>query len=217
MSSDEYQKLLAVAANSKKPTRGKVFEIVQGLAASMADTEHADDLALLYRYFLPTIPKRPKNVVDWLAKAVDQKELRIYLRYIHVVKHDKKLLAVASDGHRIHFSYDHVFSEEGVYNTAGERAVCDSKRSLLDVVSRFLSHNSGKPRHVEVNKVERIVALEGQVLARMPEGPLVNAAYFDAAVGGAAEVDAVYIGHERALILAGLPFGTAVIETLKEV
>lgn len=59
-----------------------------------------DGIEALYKYFLPTPPKKAKTAAQWVAKAVaDKKDVREYLRYVYS---DGEHL-VATDGHRIHW------------------------------------------------------------------------------------------------------------------
>lgn len=72
----------------------------QAIIESLYNGHAADpkDLAALYKYFMPAIPKRC-DPVAWVAKARSKEQVRVYLTQSYS---DGKYL-IATDGHRMHW------------------------------------------------------------------------------------------------------------------
>lgn len=58
------------------------------------------DLDAFINYFAPSVPKVPKTAFEWVAKAVGINDIRSYLNFVYV----EDGVAVATDGHRLHFA-----------------------------------------------------------------------------------------------------------------
>jgi len=207
--------LRALAANIKKPSRAAAFVLVRGLADELAGTEHHDALALLYRFFLPPVPKRAKTTLEWLAQAIDPKDDREYLRLIHVFERGG-LVAVATDGGRLHIARDHGFKSAGFYNSAGDEIAYKGWHSLEGVMADYLDSDGGPSQRIKTSDVERThKPHEPDSTARLPDGTLLNARHLDNALAGAEEFS-VCRGHRGTVRLADLPFGIAFIMPLAE-
>ena len=207
--------LRALAANIKKPSRAAAFVLVRGLADELAGTEHCHVLAQLYAHFLPSPPKRAKTALEWLAQATNPKDVREILRAINVIERGGKLVAVASDGHRIHIAHKHDFKTTGAYNTAGEK-IADASPRIERLLKACLDHDSAPPQDIKTSDVVRSDTPDGRITARLPDGPLLNAKYLDEAIAGADEFTACYGGHGGSVRLSGLPFGEAAVMPLAE-
>jgi len=207
--------LRTLAANIKKPSRAAAFESVQHLADELAGTEHRDALALLYRYLMPAVPKRAKTTLEWLAQAIDPRDDREILRVINVIERGGKLVAVASDGHRIHIAHKHGFETTGAYNTAGEK-IDDASPRIERFLKAYLDCDSAPLQSIKTSDVERAATFDNRVTARLPDGPLIDAKYLDQALAGTAEFGAYCSGFIGSVRLDGLPFGEAVIAPFRD-
>jgi len=209
----ELRTLRALAADIKKPSRAAAFASVQQLADDLAGTEHRDALALLYRFFLPAVPKRATTTLEWLAQAINPKDDREILLSIHAIERNGKLIAVASDGHRIHIARNHGFETTGAYNTAGEKTD-DASHRIERFLASYLDHGSEPRQSIKTGDVERAATFDSKVTARLPDGPLLNAKHLDQALAGATEFGAYYGGCNGSVRLDGLPFGEAILAPL---
>ena len=102
---------------------------VELLAAHLRDgnetiTIPRDDIEALYKYFLPTPPKKAKTAAQWVAKAVaDKKDVREYLRYVYS---DGEHL-VATNGYHIHWIKSNDYPAGYYCPKSLERVDCDAK------------------------------------------------------------------------------------------
>lgn len=63
----------------KKLTKQQAFDLIKDNTGL-----NEEDKTQLMRFFLPPVPKSTKDVMSWLGRIVDQKDVRVYLRYIYV-------------------------------------------------------------------------------------------------------------------------------------
>lgn len=98
-----------VAQSFKKPTKREALEIVLGLYENNPNNE----LAKLYKFFEPSVPKNPKTVEGWILKACADKKDIDYLQYVYS---DGETL-VATNGYRLHLCRN-VKWLEGYYDKA---------------------------------------------------------------------------------------------------
>lgn len=108
--------LAKLATGQKKPTKSQAFSIIKLLAADHG-LENDPDMAKLYAYFLPPLPKKAKTPFEWVARAMADKDIRYYLNYVYIT--DKVI--VATDGHRLHIVNNDDQLEPGFYNKAGDK------------------------------------------------------------------------------------------------
>ena len=107
----KHELLTLVTAEASKLKSGFSKEAAFNLLKSKMVEGEADfsakELAVLYRFFMPQLPAKPKSALHWVAKAMGVKDVRDYLNYMHLhscgVK--GKTLA-ATDGHRLHIEED---------------------------------------------------------------------------------------------------------------
>ena len=101
-------------ARQGKINKKQAFEHIKHLVETL-DEKHITELAELYSFFLPPMPKKPKTKEQWLNKAVAKFDVRYYLNNAH---HDGKKLC-GTDGHRLHFIKGYK-AKEGFYNSEME-------------------------------------------------------------------------------------------------
>ena len=121
--------------NNKKPTKRNAWGALRAVvkAIETGEVPRAEDLALLYRYFRPAPPKKPKTWWQWVAKpaecAAKAAEGRWYLHYVHVTED----YAESTDGRRLHrVPASLIDAEPGYYHPTGE--------PLDDVTKRGISY-----------------------------------------------------------------------------
>jgi len=99
----------------------KAFQSVRNLIKNLSEEQVRDlqdDLARIYAYFIPPVPKVPKKVFDWAAKAVDPKSPKNEsIRYVYV--NGRRI--IGTDGFRIHVAPNKEGLEDGFYNRNGEK------------------------------------------------------------------------------------------------
>lgn len=100
---------------ARKPDRAEAFDLILKLASGDKLTNY--DTSLLVNYFSPKLPAKAKTPFDYVAKAVNGKDIRKFLHYVHI----RGGVAYASDGYRIHYAA--VDLEDGIYSTAGVPAL----------------------------------------------------------------------------------------------
>ena len=107
---------LAQTANIfKKPSKAYAQEMILRIYEQCPDME--TDLAQLYTYFMPSIPKKPKTPFDWVAKAIGKKDVRYYLNWVHVTTE----FITATDGHRMHRAPNVTHLAPGFYDAHGHK------------------------------------------------------------------------------------------------
>ena len=62
--------------------------------------ELKEQMAMLYSYFMPAMPKRAGTMFEWVAKATYTKDVRQYCRFVYC---DGSFL-IGIDGHRLHYA-----------------------------------------------------------------------------------------------------------------
>ena len=98
-----------VLTTKDKADKKTAFKILLEFKKSDDITEY--DLDRLLNYFAPPIPKNPKTVMEWVARAAGKKHVRDFLNYVHV----KDAICYASNGHRLHKGVE-VKWPDGVYD-----------------------------------------------------------------------------------------------------
>jgi len=92
--------LAAYQLLSKKPTKKECFSIVENMIES-GHVPSEYELAKLYTYFMPSVPKKAKSAEDWIKKALPKSyDVRGWTNYIQVS--DVHNLMFATDGYRLH-------------------------------------------------------------------------------------------------------------------
>jgi len=106
----------AAALGKVKPAeRWDAFQTMVA-AADLQDAAQVDALAALYGTFAPKPTRRKvSSVFDWLALAVNPKDVRYYLHNISV----QDGIGYATDGHRLHIAPMPYYYTDGLYDTSG--------------------------------------------------------------------------------------------------
>jgi len=97
-----------VATNAHKQNKtSKAFQLdaVLELIAAMRDNDCLDyaalnNLAVLYKQYLPAIPAKPKTAFQWIYKAVAKADVRHYLNTAYAESHNARV--IGCDGKRLH-------------------------------------------------------------------------------------------------------------------
>jgi len=116
---------LATLANSvNKINKSRAHEIITDLATGLV---HDDDqvilFASLYRYFMPPIPKKPKNAMQWVNVAVNGDEIRKHISNAYSSENGDY---VGIDGQRMHLVKNQG-KEIGYYDKACNKVEADLK------------------------------------------------------------------------------------------
>lgn len=128
-----------ILTHSDKFSRTQVFTKL----LAIKDGAELDTYTLdaLINYFAPSVPKRPKDVFDWVAKAVaDDRDVRTYLRYVYVENGE----IVATDGHRMHIGETDL--PNGYY--------CPKTRLRVDVYAKYPQYKRVIPKRANMKLAE---------------------------------------------------------------
>lgn len=96
---------LAASADIKKAPKAEAQKLLEAVIAGDNVTDH--EWARLYKYFLPPVPRKPKNSVDWVRKFVPAKDVRFYLNYLYVSDTGEMQ---ATNGHMLAVTANHGLS-----------------------------------------------------------------------------------------------------------
>ena len=170
--------IAAAAIIVKKPSKKEAHEIIKELYAQAPDDVTSANLAKLYSFFMPPIPKNPKTPFDWVAGAMGSGDVRYYLNYVHV---DADHIE-ATDGHRAHRVANTNGLPSGFYNKAGDK-VHESDFANFPNVSRVIP--DAKDRQPEDLKVSQIPVetQNGVIVYRLPNGTAIDKRYLDKCIG----------------------------------
>lgn len=164
--------LIDRALKAKKPSKQHAQTILRDLADKHPNS--VARLAELYAYFMPALPKKPKDDFGWVALAVGKEGSRPYLGYVYV---DGGQM-VATDGYRMHVADAGEF-EPGFYHpVTRERCAVDFK---YPEYKRVIPEASRKPRE----PVDKGCADMGSYgIARKMDDAAFNKRYLDDALAG---------------------------------
>jgi hypothetical protein len=179
MTIQEDQLNIAAAANTiKKPSKKVAHEIIKELYAQAPDDETSANLAKLYKYFMPPIPKTPKTPFDWVAGAMGVNDVRYYLNYVHV---DADHIE-ATDGHRAHRVANTNGLPSGFYNKAGDK-VHEPAFADFPNISRVIP--DAKDLQLEDVQASQLPVETGEseIIYRLPNGAAVSKRYLDKCIG----------------------------------
>lgn len=177
---------MTVSINStvKKPSKNTAFYML--MEARKGKELDQFDIESLLLYFAPPTTKKPKNAIQWVAKAVGVKDAREALNFILI----KENVATASDGHRIHqaeLNSDNPM-EDGWYcpKTMLKVSSLEMHVSYQDAFNRLIKPKPvGEIKTVEIAELET-VAIENKkplFVYKMPEVSTrqigINRSYFE--------------------------------------
>lgn len=173
MTSPTLTEIATIAQGRSKPNKKAIHQLIAELIRTGKIDAGYEDLADIYAWFMPPIPAKAKTPQDWVAKAMAKDDIRDYLNYLY----SDGTRLIATDGHRLHLCPTDL--PEGYYDAAGTS--CDVGFTFPDVdrVIPALDGLLGLPVTesfpVEVNKFD-------MHCYRLPDGPLVQKSYLDAAI-----------------------------------
>lgn len=112
--------IAALAHSNGRAKKQDAWHTVQDIIRR-GETPEPAQLATLYSFFTPPIPKAPKNGFDWVARAVGgPKEIRVQLQLLYALNG----VLHATDGHRVHYAPTDL--ADGYYDTNGNSVTsCD--------------------------------------------------------------------------------------------
>lgn len=125
---------IAEASRSVPKARNKAlaFEAVCNIIKELTEEQERElhgELARLYATFQPTVPKKPKTMFDWVAKAMAKDDVRYYLNFVHVT--EKRM--AGTDGHRLHIAPNTDGLEPGFYDKNGTKLHDPDYASFPDI------------------------------------------------------------------------------------
>jgi hypothetical protein len=131
----------------KKPTKKDALGIIKRVYETADDERTKMELAKLYKYFVPSLPKKPKNNFQWAALACEKKkntpDYEIF-RHVRVTK--EKI--VATDTFRLHQAPNDNDLAPGFYNHVGDK-VLDLDELNYPEVDEIMAKFTDNARHVE--------------------------------------------------------------------
>lgn len=132
--------LARIAARRPRPSKEQAQNILKKLSGRLRGNKEAQNqLADLYTYFMPPLPKRAKTPFQWAAKATGRaRQVPSCLQYIHVTSH----YIEASDGLRAHWVANAEDLEPGFYFRNGYRALPLEDDMFVDVRGILPSESS---------------------------------------------------------------------------
>ena len=207
MTIQEDQLNIAAAANIiKKPSKKVAHEIIKELYAQAPDDETSANLAKLYKYFMPPIPKTPKTPFDWVAGAMGVNDVRYYLNYVHV---DADHIE-ATNGHRAHRVANTNGLPSGFYNKVGDK-VHEPDFANFPNISRVIP--DAKDLQLEDVQASQlpVETWESEIIYRLPNGAAVMKRYLDKCIGSGIATIGTRPGAEDAAVRVDMEGRVAVI------
>ena len=177
-------------------TRDKSTKLKKHEAAAMIEQLYEDrnsvndyDLARLYKFFMPALPKIAKTDFQWLAKAISKEETRPHLNYIYCDGEH----AIATDGCRMHWLLCNI--PVGFY---------DSNQNKIDVDLTFpdwkrimVTHEHSGTLDIEACELGK-TGYSG-IIAYTIKNILFNKTYIDDALNGANKAEITYSTNDGSL------------------
>lgn len=106
------QNIETMAYNSTKMKKDDVQAFIKNLYDTASD-DIKKDLAAIYKYFTPSMPKVTKCPLMWVYKAVSKEAAREYLNH----SYSDGTHLIATDGYRLHYIKTDL--EKGFYDSKG--------------------------------------------------------------------------------------------------
>lgn len=142
---------------AKKMNKHDAIATLEYLIQQPGMEDHVEDLAALYKFFIPSAPAKPKTVQQWVAKAADVKlkDKRPYCAYVYA--HGDNM--VATDGYKLFTAKQTV--DPGYYDTKTGKLVYDADDFSYPNYQRLLPDTTGM-REVTLEDAE-IISAAGHV------------------------------------------------------
>lgn len=171
-------KLSRQSANSDKPNKANAQVILKTLAEQYP--ESIPDLAKLYTYFMPPLPKKVTSNFQWVAQAIGRKDVRYYLNYVYVTSSQ----FIGTDGHRLHVAPNDTGLVPGFYFANGDMAH-DTDYAIYPDWERILNPDKEFTINIDTDlKLYDLNQVNPKWLAYVIQDIGVNKVYLDQAVNG---------------------------------
>lgn len=171
-------KLSRQSASSEKPKKVDAQVILKTLADQYP--ESIPDLAKLYTYFMPPLPKKVTSNFQWVAQAMARKDVRYYLNYVYVTSSQ----FICTDGHRLHVAPNDTGLVPGFYFANGDIAH-DTDYAKFPDWERILNPDKEFTINIDTDlKLYDLQPLAAKLLAYVIQDIGVNKVYLDQAING---------------------------------
>ena len=186
-----------------RPNKKQAFELIKNL---ISETELTAELESLYKFFLPTLPTKPKTPEQWVGKvpAKNQKDVRYYIHNIYV----ENGRMAGTDGHRLHMTDTNL--EDGFYDFNSLDPI--SETAKYPNIDRVIP-NHKKSDQVTVSSLKSKILESGLEVMELFETHI-QADYFREACAGF-DVVTVEHGTKNESILIKHAFGSAVVMPIR--
>ncbi len=201
-------KIADVIARTSVKTRGepKPFDLLRTAVANSGDGDTVsltvDEIAILYRHFMPKTAKAKKGLFDfaWVALAAAVQDLRAQIRFVYSTGSQ----IAATDGHRLHVLSGQTMPA-GYYTINGDpierpEKFPDFARVIPDsdgATSWTLSAEELAARIVDIGSKSK----GSKFVYKLPSGHKVAKKYLDGAVNGAPTLEYYSHGRSRAICI----------------
>lgn len=122
-----------LANKQKKINKATAFQIINDISAGKHEGDEISispvELAALYSFFMPPVPRKPKTPEEWVALAMPKNDVRFYLNYLY--SDGNRLMA--TDGTRLHV-YKTEKYPAGFYDAAMNSVAVDGTYPQIDQV-----------------------------------------------------------------------------------
>jgi len=95
--SKEIEGIIDRALQYKKVKKYDAQSIIKDIYWNFPELK--EQMAMLYSYFMPPMPKRAVTSFGWVAKATNAKDARQFCQFVYC---DEKFI-IGTDGHRLHY------------------------------------------------------------------------------------------------------------------
>jgi len=161
-----------------------------------------DSIERLYRYFLPAAPKVAKTPEQWVGKAIDKKDRRPQLAYLHGLNGS----LYATDGRRMHWIPSPL---EGFHDPRSVAPVADVGHIYPDVLRIIPSYR--EEDFVTYTTADLIRSISDQIEVARVGVNCYNFKFILDAINSAPTFDAQQPGGDGAALLVRSRFGLAIV------
>lgn len=152
--------------------------------------EQKTELARLYNYFMPAIPKKPKSDEQWVQKAAANKDVRKQINFVYA---DPKGYLVATDGHRMHWIDLPAMYEHGYYCPKTLNKIHDVDEMQYPDWQRVAARYGGDAFEKSVPVAEFNLDKIGKIFVyRLPNGTAYAKNYIDDALSASSGMKYMY-------------------------
>ena len=188
---------------SKAEKLDAVLELIAAMRANdCLDYTALNNLAVLYKQYLPAIPAKPKTAFQWIYKAVAKMDVRHYLNTAYA----ENSRVIGCDGKRLHVAPSTLAT--GYYDKAGTEIKEDArypdvnrvipKKAVipvdLDDITKYRVHMYSEKREC----INSIVIREPKTNNDDDEGVFFNVSYIQDALSNPSPVLSARMNRDRA-------------------